>query len=270
MARVSGRSAPTGRVPIRRPGGDRSLARRIPDGRGPRGTVTAAPDSAWRIRPQPIRHPRGSFFRRGTGPVGARSATRAVSGEERRTLGWQASRSDRRRPLPCRCLLPHLRLAVAPPIRRPSGSPLRRLRPAGSARLDRPDLGSLCAGATAGAPGGPRTRTAQTTAPRCSSPGFRSARCRAKAPRWLRAGGAVDVLEAKDIVRPEGPCFSNRRLRYPDGGPKPIAGGREKRSAREHHVDQGKLQKRALVGCLQHREKEEGPDGQDGKTSLKP
>ncbi|MCS3610666.1 hypothetical protein GGP72_002210 [Salinibacter ruber] len=31
-----------------------------------------------------------------------------------------------------------------------------------------------------------------------------------------------------------------------------------------------KLQKRALVGCLQHREKEEGPDGQDGKTSLKP
>ena len=77
MARVSRRSAPTGRVPIRRPGGDRSLARRIPDGRGPRGTVTAAPDSAWRIRPQPIRHPRGSFLRRGAGPIGARSATGA-------------------------------------------------------------------------------------------------------------------------------------------------------------------------------------------------
>lgn len=92
-------------------------------------------------------------------------------------------------------------------------------------------------------------------------------------PKRLGGYGQVeplDVLEAKDIVRPEGPCFSNCRLRYPDGGPKPIAGRREKRSAREHHVDQGKLQKWALVGCLQHREKEEGPDGQDGKTSLKP
>ncbi len=160
----------------------------------------------------------------------------AVSGEERRTLGWQASRSDRRRPLPCPCLPPHLRLAVAPPIRRPSSYPLRRLRPAGSARLDRPDFGSLCAGAITGAPGGPRTRTAQTTAPRCSSPGFRSARCRAKAPRWLRAGGAVGCPRSEGHCPSRGAVFfeppSPITGRWPEAHSRPPREGGEPRRTR--------------------------------------
>ena len=78
-----------------------------------------------------------------------------------------------------------------------------------------------------------------------------------------------DVLEVKDVVGPKRSLFLDRRLRDPDGRPKPVAGNREERGAREHPVDQGEVKNRTLIGSLQHCEKEQGPNGQKGEAPLK-